>query len=117
MRYHLSAVGAGFAAALFILFHSPSHAAQGRNAAAAAGLAVGAAGLYMLMQGRSQAEPIVEEEVIVERRRPLAIEPARIAEAAGADPVAFHRHCRIALLKLRAQAHDLDLDLSDFINP
>ncbi|MCA3645310.1 MAG: hypothetical protein IOC54_08955 [Methylobacterium sp.] len=70
MRYHLSAVGAGFAAALVVLFHSPSHAAQGRNAAAAAGLAVGAAGLYMLMQGRSQAEPIVEEEVIVERRRP-----------------------------------------------
>jgi hypothetical protein len=46
-----------------------------------------------------------------------AVTPGRLAEAAGADPVAFHRHCRIALLKLRAQAHDLDLDLSDFINP
>jgi hypothetical protein len=46
-----------------------------------------------------------------------AVTPGRLAEAAGADPVAFHRHCRIALLKLRAQAHDLDLDLSDFITP
>jgi hypothetical protein len=45
------------------------------------------------------------------------VTPGRLAEAAGADPFAFHRHCRIALLKLRAQAQDLDLDLSDFITP
>ncbi|PPD16655.1 MAG: hypothetical protein CTY25_01580 [Methylobacterium sp.] len=71
MRYHLSAVAAGLAAALAILFHTPSQAAQGRNAAAAAGLAVGAAGAYLLLQGRSQAQPVVEEEeVLVERRRP-----------------------------------------------
>jgi hypothetical protein len=59
----------------------------------------------------------IKGDEIVERARPLAVQPSLIAEAAGADPFAFHRHCRIALLKLRAQAHDLDLDLSDFITP
>ncbi|MCA3629852.1 MAG: hypothetical protein IOC35_05970 [Methylobacterium sp.] len=78
MRYHFPAVAAGLAAALAIFFHAPSQAAQGRNTAAAAGLAVGAAGLYMLMQGRSQAEPIVEEEVIVERRRPRYVPTCRL---------------------------------------
>lgn len=78
MRYHLSAVAAGLAAALAILFNAPSEAAQGRNGALAAGLAVGAAGAYFLMQGRPQAEPIVEEEVIVERRRPRYVPTCRM---------------------------------------
>ncbi|MCU0819483.1 MAG: hypothetical protein MUF11_09260 [Beijerinckiaceae bacterium] len=78
MRYHLSAVAAGAIAALAIMFHTPSQAAQGRNAAAAAGLAIGAAGAYMLMQGGSRAEPVVEEEVIVERRRPRYVPTCRM---------------------------------------
>jgi len=32
--------------------------------------AAGAAGAYFLMQGRTQAAPVVEEDVIIERRRP-----------------------------------------------
>lgn len=47
--------------------------------------------------------------------RPVTLSPGALAEAAGADPIAYHRHCRIALLKLRAQAHDLGLDLPDLI--
>jgi hypothetical protein len=72
MRYHLSALAAGLAVAFAILSANPSEAAQGRNGALGAGLALGAAGAYFLMQGRSQAAPIVEEEedVVYERRRP-----------------------------------------------
>ncbi len=57
--------------AFAILSANPSEAAQGRKGALGAGLALGAAGAYFLMQGRSQAAPIVEEEeVVYERRRP-----------------------------------------------
>ncbi len=37
-----------------------------------------AAGVYMLMQGGSRAEPVVEEEVIVERRRPRYVPTCRM---------------------------------------
>jgi hypothetical protein len=74
MRYHLSALAAGLAVAFAILSINPSEAAQGRKGALGAGLALGAAGAagaYFLMQGRTQAAPIMEEEdVIIERRRP-----------------------------------------------
>lgn len=71
MRYHLSALAAGLAVAFAIITSNPSEAAQGRNGALGAGLALGAAGAYFLMQGRPQAAPIVEEEeVVYERRRP-----------------------------------------------
>ena len=71
MRYHLSAFAAGLSVAFAILSANPSEAAQGRKGALGAGLALGAAGAYFLMQGRSQAAPIVEEEeVVYERRRP-----------------------------------------------
>lgn len=72
MRYHLPAVAAGLATALAILFTHPADAAQGRKGALAAGLAVGAAGAYFLMQGRPQAAPVAEEEeeIMIERRRP-----------------------------------------------
>ncbi|MGL5447337.1 MAG: hypothetical protein ACRDBL_08525 [Rhabdaerophilum sp.] len=71
MRYHLSALVAGLAVAFAILSTNPSDAAQGRKGALGAGLALGAAGAYFLLQGSPQAAPIVEEEdVIIERRRP-----------------------------------------------
>lgn len=58
-------------------------------------------------------------ERLVHRKthRLIPVTPAQLADAVGADPVAYHRHCRIALLKLRAQAAELDLDLSDLIRP
>lgn len=78
MRYHFSAVAAGLVAVAGLMFHSPTQAAQGRNAAAAAGLAAGAAGAYFLMQGAPRAAPVVEEDVIVERRRPRYVPTCRM---------------------------------------
>lgn len=79
MRYHLSALVAGLAASLAIMSVQPSEAAQGRNGALAAGLAVGAAGAYLLMQPRGHAMPVAEEEeVIVERRRPRYVPTCRM---------------------------------------
>lgn len=72
MRFDTVLAPAAALLALGLAAAQPVHAAQGRNAMLFGGLAVGAAGAAILMNGvrPARAAPVVEEEVIVERRAP-----------------------------------------------
>jgi hypothetical protein len=82
MRFPMSfGLAASAALAASLASYQPAHAAQGRNAALFGGLAVGAAGAAILMNGvrPARAAPVVEvDEDVVIRPRPRYVPTCRM---------------------------------------